>query len=153
MPKFIPSININNIPNTGEREVALALKEQLDDSCTVLHSVPWLNYVGEQKKFLAQGEMDFIIIDPARGLILLEVKGYSVCFDPNTRNWYYENKTSRTLAKDPFQQAANNLGVICKKIKNRFQGKIPFPFGFCVAFLRSEIQGGMPAGAQTQDAV
>ena len=62
MPRFIPAIDPGNIPNTGEREVALALKEQLDDSCTVLHSVPWLNYAGEQKKFLAPGETDFIII-------------------------------------------------------------------------------------------
>jgi hypothetical protein len=147
MPRFIPAIDPGNIPNTGEREVALALKEQLDDSCTVLHSVPWLNYAGEQKKFLAPGETDFIIIDPARGLMLLEVKGYSVRFDPDTRTWYYENKTSRTPAKDPFKQAADNLGVVREKIKARFQGKIPFPFGFCVAFPMSEIQGGMPAGA------
>ena len=84
MAKLIPKINPEDIGNNGERIVAMALVDQLPDDCIVYHSYPWLRQERNEynnRTQLRQGEVDFVVIHPKAGLLVLEVKGGEIEYD------------------------------------------------------------------------
>ena len=67
--------NLNEyMPTDSERDVYLALKNQLPDSFTVFYSVAWTT---ARKSQMEKSEADFVIVDPRYGYLCLEVKGGS----------------------------------------------------------------------------
>ena len=62
---------------------------------------------------LQAGEADFVILHPARGLLVLEVKGG----EPELRggSWYRGKKE----IKDPFEQAKKSMHKLCKEVEER----------------------------------
>ena len=56
----------------AEARVYAALHEGLPADLTVLYSVPWIDTSGKSAR---DGEADFVVIDPSRGILVLEVKG------------------------------------------------------------------------------
>ena len=85
MAKLIPHMDISAIQNKPEREVADGLVKGLDNDCLVFHSYPWLRperYDHGQEVFLVEGEADFVIFSPDFGLLVLEVKGGDIFYDP-----------------------------------------------------------------------
>src|SRR4051812_9720994 len=84
MAKLIPHLDVADIQNKPERDVAAGLVEGLDDSCLVFHSYPWLRpdrHDRAKGSFLVEGEADFLIFSPDFGLLDLEVKGGNVFYD------------------------------------------------------------------------
>jgi len=55
------------------------LKEQLDDSFVIIHSLPWLNEavrnIGQGSELPSTGEIDFLVLHADLGILALEVKG------------------------------------------------------------------------------
>src|ERR1700682_1886872 len=89
----------------AERQVFEALERALPNTCDVLHHVSWVQRVSGRSR---DGESDFVIVDPDRGILVLEVKGGVVRYDANTGSWSTGSSDGpRTVIGDPFQQATN----------------------------------------------
>ncbi len=87
MARLIPKIAFDCIENRPERRVAQALIERLPGRTTVYHSYPWLRPERrdrESEAALREGEADFVVVDPHYGLLVLEVKGGIIEYDPAT---------------------------------------------------------------------
>jgi hypothetical protein len=150
MPRLIPDQPLERIGNPGEQAVARALLKQLDAECLVYHSYPWLrpdrDLVGRP---LRPGEADFVVLDPMRGMLVIEVKGKAV-YDHERRLWFYDRGRGLDEMRDPFVQANNNLFKIREIIlEHSFPAGATFPcvHGYLVVFADREVVGPPPPGA------
>ena len=154
MARLVPDIQIDEIENKPERDVARALIEQLPNQVTVYHSYPWLRPDRNDrtgKVTLREGEADFLVLWPELGLLVLEVKGGEIGCEPDRRRWYRHlpNGGERDI-KDPFEQANRNMHVIVDAIGERaYGGGSPdFAYGYAVVFPDCRYEGSPPPGAQ-----
>ena len=96
--------------SSAERRLYEGFLEQLADDYVVYHSVDWV--LGSQTPGgpPIQGEADFLIAHPAGGLLVLEVKGGELTYDPATRRWTQAGRSGRHfLDEDPFHQAKDEM--------------------------------------------
>ncbi len=155
MARLIPKIAPHDIANVGERDIAIALVEQLPDDCIVYHSYPWLRADRNDKSkkvTLREGEADFVIVHPNAGILILEVKGGEIHYDHGDRRWYRKEPHRIVEIKDPFEQARRNTHALEREIRRESfpgQDRIPCPFGYAVAFPHCEYTGSAPPGADT----
>ena len=148
MARLFPNIEPSEIDNSGERQVASALVGQLPAEVEVFHSFNWIADRG--KGPLAQGECDFVIVDPSCGVVFVEVKGGQIEYDPRREEWVRVkgSDSQEILKKDPFVQAKNSMYEIIKRIAEKFHGdsnNLPFTYGFAVAFPDCRYKGSLPA--------
>ena len=155
MARLIPKIKTEEISLKPERDVACALVEQLPQDCIVYHSYPWLREERNDKSgniFLKEGEVDFVIVMPDIGLLILEVKGGTINYDSQGRQWCRQLPSGAIRdIKDPFAQARKNThNLIDQIIKRSFNVEEPLPcaFGYAVIFPDCEYSGPMPPGAE-----
>ena len=88
----------------AERLLYQAFDEKLDNSYTVFHSVAWQSLDGEGRP--RDGEADFVIVHPTRGILVIEAKGGTIRHNPRTGHWISTSRDGRTHdIKDPFAQA------------------------------------------------
>ena len=153
MARLVPHANPAQIDLDPERRVAEALCEQLPKSVIVFHSYPWLrperdyNRPGS-RNILREGEADFVIVHPRYGIMVVEVKGGHLRYDPVSQRW---DRTGETHSvKDPFLQAANNMRAIESCLQQRSFGgypQLPFSRARCVIFPHCDYNGTVPPGA------
>lgn len=77
MAKMIPAFGPQETGSQGERTVYSILSATLTDEFTVIHSLPWLSAAVRtiDPALAPTGEVDFIVLHPELGLLVLEVKG------------------------------------------------------------------------------
>lgn len=158
MARIIPKVDLSSIVNGGERIIATELVRQLPESCLVYHSYPWLHLTRSdysRKQFLQPGETDFIVVDPAHGLLVLEVKGGTIEYDPHTHEFFrVHDRGGREKIQNPFEQAARNLYAIRDMIlahdSMRGQNTLPFAHGYAVAFPHCVYSGPLPPDAERE---
>lgn len=148
MARLIPKIHPSEITNAGERKVAEQLVASLPSRVDVFHSFTWLS--GGGRKPLAEGESDFVLIDPDNGVLFIEVKGGRLFSDPESGQWIRELETGerRVLAKSPFDQAARGMHEWIDRMARQpvFRGgDVPFTYGYAVAFPDYGYAGTLPA--------
>lgn len=155
MARLIPNVEIDRIYPISEQKVARALVEQLPQDCVIYHSYPWLHsntHSGNPpQKTLYEGEIDFVILWPEHGLLVLEVKGGKIDYREEERDWYSTNQQGETnRIKDPFDQARKNMYAIKKLLeKKQYSSQnIPFTYGYAVCFSGSRYRGGVPPGSE-----
>ncbi len=104
MATMIPHIAFDNWSD-GELEVFEALQTLLPSSYTVLHSYRW---VGSISGGQSQGEADFVIFHPQKGIIVLEVKAGIMTLEG--RIWYQQNRNTgvKKSIRDPEEQASGS---------------------------------------------
>lgn len=154
MARLIPHADASEITLKPERDVARALVETLPDECIVYHSFPWLrperNDRGREL-YLREGEADFVILSPL-GLLVLEVKGGEIRYDPQTGGWYRLLPSGLYKdIKDPFRQASDNMHALVDTIREReFAGQADLPcgYGYAVIFPDCRWTGTTPPGAE-----
>jgi hypothetical protein len=91
-----------------------------------------------------------VVLDPASGLLFVEVKGGSLEFDPDRMEWrrVLPNGEDRLLGKDPFEQARHSMHEIVDRIRGLIPGapeQVPFTYGYAVAFPDCRYSGSLPA--------
>jgi hypothetical protein len=127
----------------AERQVFEALERALPDGYDVLHHVSWVQRRrGSGGK---DGETDFVIAHPSRGVLVLEVKGGLVRYEAAGGRWLTRpfGTNDDIVIRDPFQQATD-----AKYDLRRWLQELPGwrrewgPFGHAVAF-----PGGLLHGA------
>ena len=150
MANLFPKVKPDDIQNSGERSVARALIEQLPRRVEVFHSFNWL--ARSSHGTLLEGECDFILLEPEKGLLFVEVKGGSLAFDGE--KWVREVGTQRReINKDPFEQAQRAMHDIVDIVTRRYPAMsngLPFTYGFAVAFPDCRVSGGLPASIQRE---
>jgi hypothetical protein len=141
MARFIPEVVPDDIAHDSERVVYEALRG-LPTGFVVLHSFPWLrplrDLAGEP---LREGEADFVILHPERGMLVLEVKGGKP--ELNGRTWSRGGKELR----DPFDQARRSRYALLEAIEERTRRRIHrglFTHGDVVVFPHSMFVGSLP---------
>jgi hypothetical protein len=90
-------------PSAAERLLYEAFREGLDQSYTVFHSVAWQSKDAEGRP--RDGEADFVIVHPSRGILVLEAKGGIIRCDPRTGRWTSTDRHGGIhRIRDPFDQ-------------------------------------------------
>ncbi len=158
MARLIPKVDVSTITNGGERIIATELVRQLPESCLVYHSYPWLHLTRSdysRKQFLQPGETDFIVVVPDHGLLVLEVKGGTIEYEPGAHEFFrVHDRGARDKIQNPFDQASRNLYAIRDMIlahdSLRGQNILPFAHGYAVAFPHCVYSGPLPPDAERE---
>ena len=120
MSTFYPSITTSFHASEGEKLVYKAL-EKLNNEFSIIHSYRWL---GDESQHRSEGEADFLIIHPAKGILSVEVKAGGVAF--RNGNWMQINRnTGAEKVMDPFGQAAESQYRVRLLLRNNFRGTMP----------------------------
>ena len=129
---------INKRCNTGERKVLYALKRHLEDDYCVWHNVP----LGPKRR-----QPDFVILNPRRGVMLLEVKDWkhSVLRSANPDSVEFDTARGRITEANPLRQARDYAFELANVMQRDgglvnghgpHKGKLIFPYGWGVVFSR-----------------
>lgn len=123
-----------DIKSPAEKNIFEAFQFQLEDDFYILHSVSWIEIRRKGKK-PSDGEIDFVILHPKMGILLLEVKGGIIGRDKND-SWYSIRKDGTHVdIKNPFEQVKDNKYALIRKIGSlpNWQYQLP-TIGHAVAF-------------------
>lgn len=120
MPKMIPS---EPSGPTAEQIVFRELEAQLPRDWTVIHGRRFV--LPRRNGRPIEGEVDFIVIDPSRGYIGLEVKG-GVEIGRDTDGWYSvpHNDPRRKRIKDPGEQAQKGIHNIDRFLREELPANL-----------------------------
>jgi hypothetical protein len=149
MARLVPVLDdaeIRLLKSKAEARFYDACRQRLPANWLVLFSVPWIGTsLGGQPR---DGEADFVIIVPGRGILVVEVKGGGVAFDPSTGRWTSTDKHGdKHLIKDPFAQARNEKHAIIRVLTDDPAWRKAQPdrvtFGHAVLFPDIERVDGM----------
>ena len=104
MARMYPNQISPDTESQAERLLYRAFRDDLDNDYTVFHSVAWqsLDHEGRPR----DGEADFVIAHPQRGILVLEAKGGNIRYDPSTGHWTSTDRRGQDhKIRDPFAQA------------------------------------------------
>jgi Nuclease-related domain/UvrD-like helicase C-terminal domain/AAA domain len=150
MARMIPDVAPASIKNDGERSAYRALAKQLPANWIIRHHFP---FCWKERGMLRDGEADFIVIAPNRGLMVVEVKG-SHGFESKDGLWYrIKPDGTRELADNPFEQATKTAHRLTERIAIKaFNGRnkqdFPGTFGHLVMYPHGRIEGPLPSSTE-----
>lgn len=133
MARMYPN-QLQNVTSPAEIRLYEAFRDQLENDYTVFHSVNWQALDGDNRP--RDGEADFVIAHPQRGILVLEVKGGGIRHDPDADLWTSIDRSGRShIIKDPFYQARYSKYVLQDELKKMvdMSGRKP-NIGHAVAF-------------------
>ena len=147
MARMYPDVPPSEIEHTSEEPVYVALRDQLGDDYAVLHSYPWLRpWRGDA---LLEGEADFVVVHPRRGLLVLEVKGGET-IRHDGRRWFRETANGLKEFQDPFVQARRNMHALLDIVRERSGRRLSkedIAHGYAVVFPHLDYEGTPPPHA------
>ncbi|HYX35297.1 MAG TPA: NERD domain-containing protein [Oligoflexus sp.] len=126
-------------PNTDKVRVIFAsqAEEQFYQHCKMLSS-DWSIYYSctltsiEGDQGLTDNEIDFVLYHPRFGLIILEVKGGRISYDPDSQQFHTENRFGERFSiKNPFAQALNWKSRFLRYLKKK-NVKLPMTHMVCL---------------------
>jgi Nuclease-related domain len=137
MATLIPSLGSAHFDSRGELRLAERLKDFLEDNTYIWHNLP----MGPRGR-----HPDFVIVHPAKGLLVLEAKDWRLDTIESANKSEVELMTNMGSARttSPFEQARLYMFDVMKLIQNdgmllrppghAYQGKSIVPFGYGVVF-------------------
>ena len=129
-------------PETAPRSEKTVFEQlsQLDDDFVVFHSVPWQ---GKRHGKQGDGEADFVVAHPNKGVLILEVKGGAI--DIEDGQWISQSRNGdRHKIRNPFEQAADSKFKLREYLAEhvpRLRGGLRC--GHAVAFPSIEVTGDL----------
>lgn len=101
---------------SSEVRVYDLLAEQLGPQWTVYYSRPYLKMTSTGAEL--DGEADFVVVHPVRGMLTLEVKGGEISRDPATEQWFSRDRHN-VLHKitNPVKQAVSAQHTLLDKVR------------------------------------
>lgn len=115
MARMYPAELVVGAESSAEELLFHRFSEDLPDDFIVLHGIRWLSRTarGWQK----QGEIDFLILHPDLGGLVLEVKGGRIGVDGERGDWWsIDAHGRRHPIKDPFAQASDSMHALREKL-------------------------------------
>lgn len=114
-PERLPLSIQEDSKRRAECLVYNALKN-LPDAYVVYYSIHWLFL--PDTRGIKEGEADFIIAHPQKGIIVLEVKGGGIRFSAEDGQWYSRDFFGNEHEiKDPVQQGSSNFHQLLKQLQ------------------------------------
>jgi len=92
------------------------LKEQLGFGWTVFYDVAWLGLTNPNKG-PRDGQIDFVVAHPKKGVLLIEVKGGRIRFDGPSRQWISKDRHGVDHEIAPFDQVRSSKYGMLNKLK------------------------------------
>ena len=122
----------------AERRFFEALRNELCDEWTVYHELPYYDL----KDGARCGEIDFLLLHPEHGMLVVECKGTGVTYRQGEGRWYrhVDGGLEEPLHLSPIRQAERQVydfvRFLERQLPHRFPGleRFPFVFGYAVAF-------------------
>ena len=135
MARMYPDHPIGDTKSNAERKVFYALKDLLSNDYIVLHSVPIYRRPNKNGPLL-DGEIDFLVLHPAKGIVALEVKGGGIEFNGDTGEWASTSfDGTKFKIKNPYEQSKTYCYDLLSDIKNYpTTRKFSYPHGHAVWF-------------------
>jgi hypothetical protein len=153
MAIMIPDVAPDQIVHGSERDVYIALRDQLPDSYRVVHSLPWLRPERDAIDApLREGEADFVLFHPDYGLLVLEVKGGEEMF-ARGHLWFRKLAKGERKITNPFEQARRNMHALTDAVEERTGGRITlnkYVYGYAVVFPHGRATGALPLDVADQ---
>ena len=139
MATMIPvECDLNRRP-VSERIVFEAIRKNLPDEWYVFHSFDYITRDLNGKRW--DGEIDFLLYHPQKGMLVLEVKGGAISC--RSGQWYQEDRPI-----DPVEQAKRNKYAVMKLLRESLHREIPMKFAHSVCFPSCGVREIWPAEAQ-----
>ncbi len=114
-PQRFPQWAIEQANRSAEKKVFEKLA-QLPEPYVVFYSAAW--QVRTPRTGAQDGEADFIVAHPEKGVLILEVKGGRIRYDAEESQWYSLDRNGvEHVIKDPIQQARNSKGALLQKLR------------------------------------
>ena len=156
MAEIIPTINSFPGKSTfGEKRLARKIEATLNDNCLCWYDIP----VGKSRRY-----PDFIILNPERGLLFLEVKDWSIqnILHIDKCSVKFQGNDGIKIKSNPFEQvrqsgysAINQLerDIKLQQDNERYKGKLCVPYSWGVVFsniTRRQLNSAIPLEIQEE---
>jgi hypothetical protein len=131
MAVMIPDPPLDFHGSPGERAVHEALRA-LPSRVFVFHSLRWIRTPGTGRA--VQGEGDFVVFDPERGVLVIEVKSGGIRVEAGC--WYQRNLSTlvEERMQDPVAQADRSRWFLIQHLKQRLAASAHCPVYHAVWF-------------------
>ena len=130
MAHMYPTPMRSDTESPAERLLYALFRDKLPDSYHVFHGVAWQARSG--RHYQRDGEADFVIIHPEKGILVLEAKGGQISFDGPQGIWL---QNGRDMGKDPFEQAKGSRYHLKRTLEEEgYWRQRNIAFGHAVAF-------------------
>lgn len=102
----------------AERKLFRLFQGSLPNDYTVIWSIDWTEARPARHGGGAhESEIDFLILHPKQGILVLEVKGGGVGYDGTLHEWYTIDRDDRRFSiKDPFEQARKGRYALFREL-------------------------------------
>jgi hypothetical protein len=107
---------LNGLSSQAEARFYVACCDQLPPTTLVIHSLALIRLTGDGRP--QDAEADFVIIDQSRGVMVVEVKGGGIEFDPRSGQWTSIGRSGRHQIKDPFRQAMSQKHALLSYVQD-----------------------------------
>lgn len=116
MARMYPNRLSPSTRSKAERQLYEVFRDNLEDDYLVFHSAAWLS--PDTKGRPRDGEADFVIAHPQRGILIMEAKGGIICYDSQADRWTSTDRSNRPHhIKDPFAQALKSKYALQYRLK------------------------------------
>jgi hypothetical protein len=117
--------------------------EKVSADYTIFHSINWYS-----KENGTQGEIDFLVVHPDKGVLVLELKGGIISVRDNGKKglWYSQSETGKVhpIHNDPPSQARRNAKELKHWLRiHPITEHHTYPVYYAIAFPDSEIDGDL----------
>ncbi len=116
MARMVPDAPVPDTPSDAEIKFFRRLREQLSDDFVVYHSVTY--WIATGRDSASRGEVDFVVLHPDCGMLVVEVKGGGVTWDSARNRWLSEGRDGTHTITDPFKQAQRGVRAL-KRLLSR----------------------------------
>ena len=114
-PDSLP-LSVITDPGRGAEARTYAALQSLPRRMRIFYSVPFLDRRGDRS---FDGETDFVVLDPERGLLALEVKGGRIGREELSGTWTSTDRRGAVHEiKQPFDQARRGKRALLRKIQS-----------------------------------
>src|SRR6266702_8279606 len=120
-PQRLPS----SVKSNAERKLFDLLRDHLPNDYTVIWSIDWtVPRPSSSGGGARESEIDFLVLHPDKGILVLEVKGGGVGYDGVRGEWYtIDRKGTRHTIKDPFKQAQDGKHTLRRELTQQIQSQ------------------------------
>lgn len=125
----------------SERIVFDFVKKHISNEWYVFHSFDYVTRELNKERKRWDGEIDFLLYHPQKGILVLEVKGGTISY--RNGQWFQEDRTM-----NPVGQAKKNKYAVMKLLQEGLNRDIPLKFAHAVCFPACGVQMVWPPEAQ-----
>lgn len=111
-PGTLPDEILNDKLRGAEVRFYNALKRQVPTDWLVLYSCAWTSQWSNRT---INGEIDFIVVVPAIGILVIELKGGTVWYNGESQQWY-QSIPSGPKEINPFRQVKRGVHALRRKL-------------------------------------